>query len=75
MRNNLAEHLLGEVLKWSGEDLKEERPILASLAHLKYDEYHQYAPGMKFIESLACWLNQFSEIEERQEIYRFLKRN
>lgn len=73
MKDNLAERLLGTVLDWSGEDLAKERPILIALARLKYDEYHQFAPGMKFIESLACWLNQFPTMEERRNIYWFVR--
>ncbi|KUO77847.1 MAG: hypothetical protein APF81_05900 [Desulfosporosinus sp. BRH_c37] len=73
MRNKLAERLLGTVLEWTDEELKKERPILVALASLKYDEYHQFTPGMKFIESLACWLNQFQSIEERKIAYGFIR--
>lgn len=74
MRNKLAERLLGTVLDWTDEELKEERPILVALARLKYDEYHQFTPGMKFIESLACWLNQFRSLEERKIAYEFIRK-
>lgn len=73
MRDLLAERLLGTVLGWSDPDHSRERPILTALARLKYDEYQQYTPGMKFIESLAFWLNQFDTVKERQIAYRFIR--
>jgi hypothetical protein len=59
MRDELAEALLAKVMHWSDEEKARERPILQDLARYKYDEYQQYAPGRRFIESLALWLRQF----------------
>jgi hypothetical protein len=56
MRDALAERLLGSVMEWSNEDIARQRPILQALASLKYDEYQQFSPGMRFVESLALWL-------------------
>ncbi len=75
MRASLAERLLATVLEWSTEDISRERPLLDVLARLKYDEYQQFSPGMRFIESLAYWLSQFRELKERQTAYRFFKSN
>jgi hypothetical protein len=36
---------------------------LEALAALKYDEYANFRPGIKFLESLAAWLAQFAETE------------
>jgi len=53
MRDALAERLLANVMKWTPEDVALERPVLQALAALKYDEYQQFSPGMRFVESLA----------------------
>lgn len=73
MRDYLAEKLLVKVMGWNTEDVAKERPILQALATFKYDEYHQYSPGMRFIESLACWLEQFATGQERKFAYQFIR--
>jgi hypothetical protein len=73
MRDSLAERLLATVMEWSPEDIARERPLLDVLARLKYDEYQQFSPGMRFIESLAYWLSQFREQWERKSAYEFFK--
>ncbi len=72
MRDALAERLLASVMNWSPADIARERPILQALALLKYDEYQQFSPGMRFVESLALWLEQF-ELAERQTAYDFVR--
>src|SRR5579859_3059141 len=59
VRDLLAERLLASVMKWTAEDVAEHRPDLQALAAFKYDKYQQYSPGLRFIESLALWLDQF----------------
>jgi len=73
MKAALAERLLAEVMQWTPEDVARERPILQALADLKYDSYQQYSPGMRFVESLALWLDQFDDAEERQIAFEFIK--
>ncbi len=73
MRDVLAERLLAAVMKWMPEDVASERPILEALATFRYDEYQQFSPGMRFIESLALWLNQFNSDDERRCAYRFVR--
>ncbi|MGQ0552232.1 MAG: phosphoribosyltransferase-like protein [Planctomycetota bacterium] len=72
MRNALAERLLANVMNWSPADVARERPVLQALAELKYDEYQQFSPGMRFVESLALWLAQFTP-EERRIAYDFIR--
>ena len=72
MRDALAERLLAQVMSWSPADVARERPILQVLAFLKYDEYQQFSPGMRFVESLALWLEQFAT-DERQTAYDFIR--
>ena len=71
MRDTLAEKLLATVLGWEPRDVARERPVLQAMATLKYDEYEQFSPGLRFIESLALWLDGF-EPAERQIAYRFI---
>lgn len=73
MRDALAEWLLARVMGWAAEDVARERPDLQALAAYKYDEYQQFSPGMRFVESLAFWLSQFKTIGERRIAYDFIK--
>jgi hypothetical protein len=73
MREALAERLLAQVMGWAPEDVAQERPDLQALATYKYDEYQQFSPGMRFVESLALWLSQFQTQRERQIAYQFVK--
>jgi len=72
MRDALAERLLANVMNWAPEDVARERPILQALAAFKYDEYQQFSPGMRFVESLALWLEQFASMDERKAAYAFV---
>lgn len=66
MKQILAERLLAKVMNWSDDQVKNELRPLMLLAEIKYDEYHQFGPGMRFIERLARWLGQLkgeSEVE------------
>ncbi len=73
MKSGLADRLLAKVMNWSEQDVARERPVLQVLADLKYDEYQQFSPGMRFVESLALWLEQFESRDERLCAYEFIK--
>lgn len=73
MKDNLAELLLAKVMGWEEDDVTSERPDLQAIGAYKYDEYQQFSPGMRFIESLAIWLRQFKTINERRIAYHFVK--
>ncbi len=73
MRTELAERLLAEVMGWNPEAVARERPELQALALFKYDDYQQFSPGMRFVESLALWLNQFDSDTERKIAYNFIR--
>jgi hypothetical protein len=73
MRTGLAEKLLVKILDWNPEEISKERPLIQALANFKYDEYQQFSPGIRFIESLVKWLSQFEQFRERQVAYNFIK--
>lgn len=73
MKAILAEQLLAKIMEWTPEEISEERPLLQAMANLKYDEYHQFSPGIRFIESLAQWLGQFQTNDERKIMYSFVR--
>ncbi|WP_084397022.1 hypothetical protein [Henriciella aquimarina] len=74
MRRELAEKLLTRIMDWGTDVKAAERAVLEAFAAYKYDEYQQYAPGRRFLESLALWLRQFETLEERQIAYDFVRR-
>lgn len=75
MRIALAEKLLVKVMNWTPAEVAAQRPLIQAMASFKYDEYQQFSAGIRFIESLARWLNQFEDNEERKIAYDFIKSN
>ena len=71
MKEALAEKLLAKVLGWEPPKMAKERPRLQAMASFKYDAYEQFFPGLRFVESLALWLNQF-EPAHRKTAYDYL---
>ena len=74
MKKELAENLLAKIMAWDDESKARERARLEVLAAYKYDQYQQFAPGRRFLESLALWLRQFSAGDEREVAYDFVRR-
>jgi len=72
MNSELAERVLVNVMEWDEETVARERPLIQVLASYKFDEYQQFSPGMRFIESFASWLRQFDK-DERNIMYNFVK--
>jgi hypothetical protein len=72
VKKELAETLLAKIMDWSDKDKARERARLETLASYKYDEYQQFSPGRRFIESLALWLAQFDAGDERRIAYDFV---
>jgi hypothetical protein len=75
MQTNLAEQLFSKIMTWSAEDLTREMPNIEALAVFKYDQYEQYFSGMKYIESLARWLNQFKTQAEKIKAFEFVNKH
>jgi hypothetical protein len=74
VKKELAEALLARIMDWSDEEKARERARLETFASYKYDEYQQFSPGRRFIESLALWLAQFDPGAERRAAYDFVCR-
>lgn len=53
VKKELAEALLAKIMSWTDQEKASERARLETFASYKYDEYQQFAPGRRFIESLA----------------------
>ncbi|CAN5595230.1 hypothetical protein BH10BAC4_BH10BAC4_02370 [soil metagenome] len=73
MQTPQAEKILTKIMSWSVEEVAKERPLIEALSSFKYNEYHQFFPGERFIESLARWLVQFDSID-RKLAYDFVIR-
>ena len=65
---------LAKVMGWKNpaEFVEHGRPLMAMSAY-KYDEYQQFSPGMRFIESLALWLGQFKTPAQRNAALAFVR--
>lgn len=72
MKRELAENLLAQIMGWNAAEKARETARLEILAAYKYDNYQQFAPGRRFIESLALWLRQFPKPQERSCAYQFV---
>jgi hypothetical protein len=64
MKDDNAQQLLAKVMGWDDDAAIEFVPKLQLLADFKYDQYQRFAPGKRFIESLALWLNQFKTADK-----------
>lgn len=74
MNQELALKVLSQIMAWPDERAREEFQWLRLMARLKYDGYRDFQAGMRFIESLATWLQQF-EAGERETAYAFVRRS
>ncbi len=72
MRTTLAEILLAKIMEWTPAEIDRERPLLQAMANLKWNEYQQFSPGTRFLESFVKWLQQF-ETSERKIAYRLVR--
>jgi hypothetical protein len=69
MRDQNATYLLAKVMDWHDQGVVGNHvPRLQLVADYKYDHYQRFAPGKRFIESLALWLNQFDPVDRPQAL-------
>lgn len=74
MNQALALNILSRIMDWDDDRARQEFDWLRLMARLKYDGYRDFQAGMRFVESLATWLQQF-EATERETAYRFVREN
>ena len=72
MNQELGLRILGQIMNWSDERAREEFRWLRLMARIKYDGYQDFQAGMRFIESLTTWLQQF-KAAERETAYSFVR--
>ena len=72
MNQDLALMVMGKIMQWDDDEAREEFRWLKLMARFKYDGYRDFQAGMRFIESLATWLQQFDQ-NERRVVYTFVK--
>jgi hypothetical protein len=65
---------LSEIMDWDDETSRREFAWLRLMSRMKYDGYQEFLAGMRFIESLTDWIQQFSK-EHRQPAYQFVREN
>jgi hypothetical protein len=74
MDDNKGLNILDATLEFSAEEARTEFQWLKMMAAIKYDDYRDFLPGMRFLENLAAWLQQFDDLAERREAYALLRR-
>lgn len=72
MKEGLGLRILSEIMGWDDARAGEEFRWLSLMARLKYDGYQDFLAGVRFIESLATWLQQFPA-ERRGDAYAFVR--
>jgi hypothetical protein len=72
MNQDLALRVLGQIMDWSDDRAREEFDWLRLMGRLKYDGYGDFEAGVRFVESLAAWLQQFT-VADREIAYRFVR--
>ena len=73
MKEDLALKVLSQIMKWDDERARTEFAWLRLMSRLKYDGYRDFQAGMRFLESLAVWLQQFAP-DERETAYTFVRK-
>jgi hypothetical protein len=73
MNQQLALRVLDDIMKWDEARRIREFNWLELMSRFKFDGYHDFGAGMRFIERLADWLQQFAS-EDRDVAYEFVKR-
>ncbi len=72
MNQDLALSVLSDIMDWDLERSRKEFSWLQLMSRFKYDGYTDFVAGVRFIESLAGWLQQFASVE-RAAAYDFIK--
>lgn len=74
MNKELGLQVLSQIMSWDDDEARTEFRWLTFMSKYKYDDYSDYLAGVRFLESLATWLQQF-EPADRKTTYQYLKQN
>lgn len=74
MNEELGLRILSEIMAWDDDQARREFSWLRLMSKLKYDGYRDFQAGMRFIESLGTWLQQFDH-SERPTAYAFVRKS
>ena len=66
---------LSEIMQWDTDRSQEEFVWLNLMSKMKYDSYQDFRAGVRFVESLADWVQQFPTLAERETAYGFIREN
>lgn len=72
MKQARALDVLSKIMDWDNDKSQREFAWLRVISDFKYDGYRDYLAGVRFIECLADWLQQF-EAGERDGAYQFVR--
>jgi hypothetical protein len=72
MNRTLAWRVFEDIMDWDESRRLREFEWLELMAQFKYDGYRDFVAGLRFVESLADWLQQFHRAE-RETAYSFIK--
>jgi hypothetical protein len=72
VNQELALGTLSKIMNWADDEARKEFAWLRLMARVKYDGYQDFLAGVRFLESLAKWLQQF-ELSDRRAAYRFIR--
>ena len=61
MKRHFVLRKIGELMGWDEDAAQREFAWLRLMSRMKYDDYHDFLAGMRFVESLADWLQQFPQ--------------
>lgn len=65
---------LDKLMSWDTDTARQEFAWLSLMSRMKYDGYQDFLAGVRFIECLADWLQQFRP-EERDAAYALVRRS
>ncbi|GAA4149420.1 hypothetical protein GCM10022217_01290 [Chryseobacterium ginsenosidimutans] len=78
MRDDVVKALLEKVISsinYVDEDMTQSYiKYFQAIARYKYDNYQQYSAGLRFIETLAIWLEQFDSVDKKIALDFIMKR-
>jgi len=72
MNQDLGLRLLGQIMAWTDERARAEFEWIRLMSRLKYDSYEDFRAGVRFVERLCVWLQQFDQ-PDRETAYGFVK--